>query len=81
MQTNDLKKGTMIHLRNGWQAMLQDNKKGNSRLCTVYGHFTEMGSCYAWDFLSYLDNEGNWNDIELTEKQIKQRSAVRSMGF
>lgn len=72
MKINDLKKGTRIKLRNGFEATIQDNKKGNIRLCTVYGIYTEMGSVYSHDIVSYQDNTGNWQgDIEYTVDQKK----------
>jgi len=37
MTPNDLKKGDFVLLRNGWEARLEDSKKGNVRLCTVFG--------------------------------------------
>jgi hypothetical protein len=69
MQTNDLKKGVRVQLRNGWQATMQDNKKGNSRLATVYGFVTEMGSVYAHDIVSFQDVNGEWLPVEHTDKQ------------
>ena len=49
--TNDLKKGDLVMLRNGWQARIADNRKGDTRLCTVYGFETEMGSVYSHDIM------------------------------
>lgn len=49
MLTNELKKGDMVVLANGWKARIEDNKKGTIRLATVYGFETEMGSVYAHD--------------------------------
>lgn len=49
MNTNELKKGDLIRLRNGWIAEIADNKKGNIRMAKVYGHYTETGSVYAHD--------------------------------
>ena len=44
MFTNDLKKGTIVILRNGWRAILEDSKKGNIRDATVQGFYSERGS-------------------------------------
>lgn len=44
MFTNELKKGTIVILRNGWRAILEDNKKGNIRDATVEGFYSERGS-------------------------------------
>ena len=63
MFTNDLKKGTMVNQRNGWKARIEDNKKGNSRLATVFGYCTEMGSIYAHDIIEYQDENGDWHPV------------------
>lgn len=50
MFTNDLKKGMIVRLAGScWIAVIEDNKKGNIRMATVYGYETEMGSVYAHD--------------------------------
>ena len=79
MQTNELKKGTRIHLRNGWKATLMDNKKGNTRLADVEGFCREIGSVYAHDIMSYQDAEGNWHNIEHTDKQLKCREMNKQL--
>ena len=61
--TNDLKKGTRIRLRNGWEAVLCDNLKGNTRMATVEGNVTETGSVYAHDIVGYLDPQGVWQTM------------------
>ena len=82
MKTNDLKKGTRVKLANGWEAEIWDNKKGNTRVCNVFGDFTEAGSVYAHDIVGYKDVNGNWNyDMEYTESQLKCKKAVRAMGW
>lgn len=88
MKTNELKKGALVHLRNGWAATIADNLKGNTRMATVYGHYTETGSVYAHDIVYvFVPDEGGARidhpgaqpgvryvarRIELTDKQ-KQR--------
>ncbi len=54
MKTNDLKRGSYVLLRNGWEAEIADNMKGNTRLATVFGEFTETGSVYARNSASYM---------------------------
>ena len=74
MVTNDLKKGDLVMLRNGWQARIADNRKGNTRLCTVYGFETEMGSVYSHDIMELVNESGDgkgWTKITHTEKQAK----------
>ena len=56
-ETNKLKKGTRVVLRNGWEAVLEDNKRGSIRRATVEGFYTEMGSIYAHDIAGYKEGE------------------------
>jgi len=56
-ETNKLKKGTRVVLRNGWEAVLEDNKRGSIRMATVYGFYTEMGSIYAHDIAGYKEGD------------------------
>ena len=70
MFTNDLKKGDMVVLRNGWKAKIEDNKKGNTRMATVYGFHEEMGSVYSHNIVA-LERDGERFAIEHTEQQKK----------
>lgn len=83
MKTNDLKKGSIVYLRHtDWKARIEDNMKGNIRLATVYGLFTEMGSIYSHDIIAYEDHTGKIKtDIELTDSQKKLMQQVKVMGF
>lgn len=56
-ETNKLKKGTRVVLRNGWEATLEDNKRGSIRMATVEGFYTEMGSIYAHDIAGYKEGD------------------------
>ena len=56
-ETNKLKKGARVVLRNGWEAVLEDNKRGSIRMATVYGFYTEMGSIYAHDIAGYKEGD------------------------
>lgn len=76
MFTNDLKKGDMVMQRNGWKARIEDNRKGNTRLATVYGYFTEMGSIYSHDILYKMNEDGTRTEIEYTPAQEKLRQQV-----
>ena len=72
LKTNDLKRGALVQLRNGWQARIEDNKKGNIRLCTVYGYETEMGSVYSHDIIQLVSEaDGAWTPITHTDKQLQ----------
>jgi hypothetical protein len=80
VKTNTLKKGQRVRLRNGWWATLEDNLRGNTRMATVEGLYTEMGSIYSHDIEVALI-EGTEVPIELTAGQIKCREWVDSLGF
>ena len=62
------------------KATLEDNAKGNTRLATVYGTFTEMGSIYSHD-IAFAIIEGKAVPIELTEKQKQLKQQVKAIGF
>jgi hypothetical protein len=79
MKTNDLKKGAIVVLRNGWQARIEDNKKGNIRLATVFGHYTEIGSVYAHDIVRVITSPTTDERIEHTPAQIKLMKTVERM--
>jgi hypothetical protein len=70
--TNDLKKGDIIIETNGWVGEVWDNAKGNTRVCNVYGYFTEAGSIYAWDIAAkYNTKSRSWERVTITQKQRK----------
>lgn len=78
MKTNDLKKGVVVLLRNGWQAVLLDNKKGNTRLAEVDGFCKESGSIYSHDIVAHMP-ENQWvYDIEYTTSQIACKAMADS---
>lgn len=80
MLTNNLKKGAVVKLRNGWEARIEDNKKGNVRMATVYGYETEMGSIYAHDIA--LAREGSlWVPVEHTKDQISLRKTLKALSM
>ena len=81
MKTNDLKKGTRIMLRNGWEADLWDNMKGNTRVALVYGFETEAGSVYSHDIVRYKDANGVWQMVEHTPAQLKLKKQADSFAF
>lgn len=77
-KTNDLKKGTRVLLRNGWEATLIDNRKGNTRLAEVYGYCTEMGSVYSHDIMAVLemDADGKVFSVETVEHTPAQLACL-----
>lgn len=68
-ETNALKKGTRIVLKNGWKATLMDNKKGSIRLAEVEGFYTEIGSIYAADIAAYKQGDF-WIAISNTHENL-----------
>ena len=82
MKTNELKKGTRVFLRNGWEAILEDNLKGNIRYAKVFGDVTEVGAIYTHDIISFrvddeCDNECDvWETVDYTPEQLKLRETV-----
>lgn len=80
MKTNELKKGARIQLRNGWFATIADNAKGNRRMATVEGFYTETGSVYSHDIVLTKTDDG-WVTVQHTPAQAKLRKQVDDMGF
>ena len=88
MKTNDIKKGTMIKTKqlgaivNG---IMMDSLKGNTRLIETFGSevglFDEIGSVYATDIVSARNSEGDWEDVEHTDKQTQAQSFRNLAGF
>tara|TARA_R110002012_G_scaffold3884_1_gene18033 strand:- start:487 stop:729 length:243 start_codon:yes stop_codon:yes gene_type:complete len=77
MLQNDMKKGQLGVLRNGWRFRIEDNKKGNIRMATVYGFATEMGSIYTHDIES-LEVDGRSEPLEQTPAQKKNSARIQS---
>jgi len=78
MKTNDLKKGVRVLLRNGWEATVFDNAKGNTRMCEVEGFETEIGSVYSHDIVAILPSGER---VEHTPAQLKLMERVKALGF
>lgn len=78
--TNELKKGAKVILRNGWKATLEDNMKGNTRMATVEGYVTEMGSIYAHD-ITKVEINGVYLPVVHTAAQKKLAKTVAAFGF
>ena len=80
VNTNDLKKGARVLLRNGWYATIQDNRKGDVRVATVEGLYTETGSVYAHDIVE-AHIADSWITISHTNKQEQLYQRVTQWGF
>ena len=68
MLQNDMKKGQIGILKNGWKFRIEDNKKGNVRMATVYGMSTDMGSIYTSEIAS-VEVNGMIEPLEQTSAQ------------
>ena len=74
MLTKDIKKGTMVMLRNGWKAKTLGSARNTSCFCEVYGLYTECGSVYSHDIVGVQIDDGSWVvQIEYSKGQIKCR--------
>ena len=87
MKTNEIKKGMKIksvQLGTPVTGIMMDNMKGNTRMVDVKGSdigmFDEMGSVYSHD-ITQVEVDGEWKDIEHTEKQLLLKGQVSAMGW
>ena len=86
MTTNEIKKGMKVRttqLGTPVSGVMMDNSlKGNTRLIETKGSdgglFDEMGSVYAYDIVA-AEVDGEWVNVEHTEKQLKLRATVSQM--
>ena len=80
MFQNDMKKGTKGMLKNSWLFRIEDNKKGNVRLATVWGDYTEMGSIYTSD-IACVENPvtGQLEHLEMTQDQKKKSDKTKDL--
>ena len=83
--TDDIKKGEVVLLANGWQARIEDNRKGQVkgqvRLATVFGTYTEKGSIYASDIREVQTASGKWEKVSITSKQKTLADNRKMWGF
>jgi len=82
IKANDLKKGDRVLLNNGWEAVIEDNKKGAIRMATVEGIVTEMGSIYAADIVSFYENgkeQGRSIPVEVPDKHKVGRDSTEAL--
>ena len=87
MKTNDIKKGMNIktgQLGTPVSGVMLDNQRGNRRLVDVKGSevglFDEMGSVYSHDIVQ-VEVDGEWEDVEYTEAQLKLKKQVSAMDW
>ena len=87
MKTNDIKKGMKVRtgqLGASVGGIMMDNMKGNTRMVDVKGSeigmFDEMGSVYSHDILA-VEVDGEWQNVEHTEAQLKLKNKLSVMGW
>ena len=87
MKTNDIKKGMNIktgQLGTPVSGVMLDSQRGNTRLVDVKGSevgmLDEMGSVYSHDIIQ-VEVDGEWEEIEYTEAQLKLKKQVSAMGW
>jgi len=68
----DIYRGTNVRLRNGWKAKMEDNRtRGNTRIATVYGDYTEMGSIFVTDIVEAQMPDGSWEIVKHSPEALK----------
>ena len=77
----DVRKGSWVQLRNGWEACVEDNTVNqHTRVCTVHGFETEMGSVYSTD-IAFVRTDKGWEAVSHTPAQLKAAQARKGWGF
>ena len=87
MTTNEIKKGMKIksvQLGVPVTGIMMDNLKGNTRMIKTNGSevgmFDSTGSVYAYDII-LVEVDGNWVEVEHTEKQLKLKQSVANLAW
>ena len=91
MKTNDIKKGMVVKLNNGWFGIMADNMRGNTRMVDVDGMYREIGSVYSHDIIKAWDTDlklgsnlqgvldsATSSKVEHNKKQLELKSLVAS---
>jgi hypothetical protein len=83
MLQNAMRKGQTGTLKDGIRFRIEDNKKGNIRMATVYGGdvglFTEMGSIYTSDIGTVDMPNGTKERLEQTPAQAKKAATTAAL--
>jgi len=83
MLQNDMKKGQTGRTKDGVRFRIEDNKKGNIRMATVYGTdvglFDEMGSIYTSDIATVDLPNGASEPLEQTTAQAKRSAKTQDL--
>ena len=73
MKTNDIKKGMVVELNNGWFGIMADNMRGNTHMVDVDGMYREIGSVYSHDIIKAWNTKlkvGSDIQKQLTYEQL-----------
>lgn len=63
-----------------WEAIVKDNKKGNTRVLEVHGWEIDLGSVYSHQIIGWFDeSEGTWQPIKHTPAQLKLKEQIKTM--
>ena len=83
MLQNDMKKGQTGKTTDGVRFRIEDNKKGNIRIATIYGSdvglFDDMGSMYTSDIATVDMPDGTTQPLEQTARQAKQSAKTQDL--
>ena len=71
IQPNDIKKGDLGYLKNGWKFEMMDNK--------VHGIEPEIGSIYAHE-IAFIQKDGDDVPVDASRYQ-KQTTMIQNLGF
>ena len=80
MLANDMRKGTVVRLRDGAKATMLDNKKGMIRFAMVEDIVTEPGSIYVHD-IAYVETDQGPVKLDFTPAQARQITSIKAAGF
>lgn len=82
---SELTKGQRVKLANGWKATLLDNNwRGKTRLCKVYGFATESGSVYTADITQaevLVINGTKWRRVRHLPTQAEAKRLAASIAM
>lgn len=78
MRANDLRKGDRVIMRDGTEATVLDNRKGQLRRLEIWG---DAGETYVHE-IAYVLRDGTQPEaIELSAAQIKRANMIKAAGF
>jgi len=80
MQTNDVKRGAKVKLKDGRIMEVMDSRKGNARRIRgqslMFPGGTDDGDEHVWEWAEVQLPDGSWEAIELTPDQLEVKHLV-----